>query len=233
MMDARSAALDFVRRQHDGARAAFLGGSAPTAAVTSASDLDIFIVVDESDEIAYVETSRHGGWLVEAFVYSPSGAETWMQRDRANRRPVLDSIVAAGIPLTDNDETRTWAQRSRELLAAGPRSADPTELDARRYRLSALVDDLAGCTDRSEEFAIAASAFQEAAELTLLVHRCWLGEGKWLIKNLSSIPDHGLVAWAGGDRHPTDLRRICRAVLDTAGGYLQDGFLRGVRPDRP
>lgn len=232
MLDPVAAATDFVQACYPGAPIAFLGGSTSVGQHTSTSDLDVFVVVDDAAEVAYVETTRHRGWLVEAFVYSRTGAEPWLRRGRERRRPVLDSIIGRGVPLTDNDETRDWAQRSRDVLAAGPADADSAELERRRYALSGLVDDLDGSRDRQEDFLITSSVFIEAAELALVVQRQWLGTGKWLIRNLRATDDHGLLAWVDGERDPTALAGIARSVLDAAGGYLQEGALRGERPLR-
>lgn len=228
-MDAYSAALDYLRQHHPGARVAFLGGSAATGTATPTSDLDVFVLVEDPG-VSYVQTTRHHGWLVEAFVYGAAMAEHWMAKGRGDRRPVLDSLVATGLALTDNVETSEWADRSRAALAAGPAEASPEEVDLRRYALSSLVDDLDGGTDRAEGWAIEASAFREAAELVLLVERRWLGTGKWLVRSLREGNDYGLLDWAAGDRETAALAAVCRRVLDVAGGYLQEGFVRGDRP---
>jgi predicted nucleotidyltransferase len=232
VVDAYAAARDFVRRSYPHARIAFLGGSAASGTTTSTSDLDIFVVLDDEGDVSYVETTTHEGWLVEAFVYSPDAVQRWLQKGRDERRPVLDALAATGLALTDNDETQAWAERARAVLAAGPGDPDPEEVDVRRYTLSALLDDLE-CADPGERYVVAATAFREAAELTLLVQRRWLGSGKWLVRNLRSADDHGLVAWAAGVHDPAELAAICRAVLTAAGGYLQSGFVRGERPRPP
>lgn len=230
MIDAEAAARDFVQQRYPDALAAYLGGSAATGQATPTSGLDIFVLLDErSEEISFVEATPHQGWLVEAFVYTPSSAGRWIKKGRAERRPVLDSLIGTGLPLTQTDVTPQWADRSRAALAAGPPGADPTDVDARRYALSALVDDLEDTTDSAETFAIQSSAFREAAELALLVDRRWLGTGKWLVRNLREGNDHGLLAWVDGPRDSDDLRGICRQVLEMAGGFLQEGFVRGHR----
>ncbi len=230
-MDAYAVARDFVDQHWPGAQVAFLGGSTAIGVATPTSDLDILVLLDEEQaDVGYVETTTHQGWLVECFVYGPAAAGRWLQKGRHERRPVLDVIIATGLALTDNDETRGWAERSREVLAAGPGEPDPAEIDVKRYGLSGLVDDLDGGTDRAEELIISATAFREAGELVLLVERAWLGNGKWLVRNLRAVDDRGLLAWAAGDRDGADLAAICRRVLDAAGGYLQEGYLRVERP---
>lgn len=94
----------------------------------------------------------------------------------------------------------------------------------------ALIDDLDGNADPAEDYIIQATAFQEAAELALLTQHNWVGTGKWLVRNLRSIEDFGLLRWAVDQHDPKQLALICRQVLAAAGGYLQDGFVRGKRP---
>jgi hypothetical protein len=123
--------------------------------------------------------------------------------------------------------------------AAGPRrprrrpgEADPVDIDLRRYALSALVDDLDGNPAPDEAYILLATAFREAGELVLLIQHRWLGSGKWLVRNLRATDNYGLLDRASGARSPRELANICRKVLDAAGGYLQEGFLRGERPSR-
>jgi predicted nucleotidyltransferase len=230
-MDAHEAARDFVTRRFPDARLAFLGGSTATGTATPTSDLDVFVLLPEAqDDVGYVETTTHGGWLVEAFVYGEAAAERWLERGREQRRPVLDSLIASGSALIESDLADAWAARSHDVLAAGPTTPDSSEIELRRYVVSGLVDDLDGATDRAEELVIMATAFREAGELVLLLERAWLGSGKWLVRNLRGVDDRGLVSWAEGARDGAELAAICRRVLDAAGGYLQDGYVRGERP---
>lgn len=230
MVDAHEAARNFVREHYPHARAAYLGGSAASGQATATSDLDIFVLLDEPDsDISYVETTTYQGWLVETFVYSPSAAADWIEKGREERRPVLDSIIARGLALTDTEDTSELAGRSRDALNAGPAPAEQAELDSRRYALSALLDDMEGSLDSAETYIIEADAFRAAAELALLVNRRWLGTSKWLVRNLRDGDDYGLVAWAAGTRDRRELMAVCRGVLEMAGGYLQEGHLRGSR----
>lgn len=241
--DATRRAQAFLGQEHPVAEAAFLGGSAATDEATEGSDLDILIVLPERwSPAAFVQTTRFEGQLVEAFVYGPASLQVWLEKGRADHRPVLDRLIAESIPLTDNALTRELARTSQEVLAAGPAAADPEDLQRRRYSLSAAVDDLAdrGCSPPSAETAVLAwTVWREAAELALLTDRQWLGTGKWLVRELRRHGNHfALVAWAeaaspgalGSAPQGADLAELARGVLGSAGGYLQEGYLRGERP---
>jgi len=141
-------------------------------------------------------------------------------------------LIGDGIALTDSDESDRLQVATREVLLAGPDPLSPGERSLRAYSLSALLDDLVDATEPGEGFVLSAAAWREAAELALLVDRRWLGNGKWLLRELRLQPDRfGLAAWASsGQQDLTSLAAACQSVLEASGGYLQDGFVRGNRP---
>ena len=233
MTDFAGRAEAFVRNNYRDAVAAFLGGSAGTGVATANSDLDILVVLPTDwAEVAFVETTTFQGQIVEAFVYGEAALDSWLEKGRADRRPVLDRLIAEGIPLTEGSRGRQLARNSKVVLADGPSVASDDERRARAYSLSGIVDDMAGTEDPGERFVMALTAWREAAELALLVDRRWLGTGKWLLRELRQTDDRfGLVRWSAATRPDTDeLERAARSVLQAAGGYFQSGFIRGAKP---
>lgn len=232
MTDFVDRARRFVDECFPMALAAFLGGSASSGRATDSSDLDILVVLPAAwTDAAFVETSRFEGQLVEAFVYGRTALEDWLKKGRGQRRPVLDRLIGDGVVLEESDTATVLREKSRQVLVAGPPPGDPADLRARAYSLSAVLDDLADASGAGESYVLSGTVWREAAELALLLRRRWLGTGKWLFRELAAAPDEfGLVAWAAGDRQEADLRRVGLTVLDEAGGYLQEGFLRGERP---
>lgn len=231
-MDASDRARDFLRSRYPTAEVGVLGGSAATSAATATSDLDLLVVLPERwSETAFVETTEHDGQLVEAFVYGPAALQSWLEKGRRQRRPVLDRIIGEGLPLTQGVATKRLVETSRAVLAAGPPPVGTDELRSRRYALSAVLDDL-DTADSAERTAIAMTAWREAAELSLCLEPHWLGTGKWLVRELRRSGDRfGLAAWAAArDLDTGTLLPRCRAVLDAGGGHLQAGFTRGTRP---
>lgn len=231
-------ALRFVQQEFPLAQAAFLGGSVATGHATTSSDLDLLVVLPERwVDTAFVETSRFEGQLVEAFVYGRGALSTWLERGRSQHRPVLDRLAAEGIPLINGPLNQELGEHCRAVLDAGPEPADPDDLARRAYSLSAHLDDLAdrddtATTDPAERAVLAWTLWREAAELSLLADRQWLGSGKWLVRELRRSGDiSGLAEWVADESGDIrSLVALAERVLDRAGGYLQDGFLRGERP---
>lgn len=75
--------------------------------------------------------------------------------------------------------------------------------------------------------------FKRTGELLLLSGGGWLGTGKWLVRRLAQVSDPSaqrLITWASTDqRSPNGLHEIAQTVLDSAGGHLQEGHIRGTK----
>lgn len=234
LMDPVSAARAFVAEKHPDADAAILGGSTARARSTPTSDLDIVILYrDGADN--YAETSRHAGWIVEAFVHTPSSLAVWYARERAARCAVLGDLCAQGVLLADRGPGGAWQREAQLYMERGPDPLTDQDRGLRRYELSSSLDDLRGSAVAAESFAIAAEVFLQSVELLLLQHGKWLGKGKWAIRRLDQLPGDesaaGLRDWAASPaRSPERLIQIADKVLEGSGGYLMEGFLRGSRP---
>ncbi|WP_407548911.1 nucleotidyltransferase domain-containing protein [Streptomyces sp. Pv4-95] len=208
--DPVAAARDIVRAHHPQARAAFLGGSAPTERRTATSDLDIVVVL-EGEPAPSRHSFRHAGWPVELFAHTERSWRAFIERETAARRSPLLWMCAAGVLLLDRDGVgELLAGEARTRAAAGPPPVTTTELDDRRYALSDLLDDLEGCEEATERLFVVTELARRTGELVLLRHGAWLGGGKWLARRLEDV-DPGF---------PERLRAAVRAALDGGSGPL-------------
>ncbi|MFB9909725.1 nucleotidyltransferase domain-containing protein [Allokutzneria oryzae] len=229
-------ARSFVQAHHPGAVAAILGGGATSPHRTATSDLDIVIFL-VGDAPPFRETTEHDGWPVELFAHNRETFESFVDREAALRRSPLLHMCAKGTLLFDNDGTGTWARSmARDRLAEGPPPLSRVELEDARYRVTDLLDDLAGATDPDERLFIANRLLDTTAELVLTTRRTWLGTGKWLLRRLrEAAPDtcHTLVRSyrdlvSGED--PSRFHSAVSEVLDSVGGRLLVGYQRGTPP---
>ncbi|GAB2512120.1 nucleotidyltransferase domain-containing protein [Paramicrobacterium agarici] len=233
MTDFVARARRFVDAHYPQALAAFLGGSAASGDATDSSDLDILIVLPDTwASASFVETVTFEGQLVEAFVYGRDGLLPWLKKGRDDGRPVLDRLITSGVSLVPGEVADGMAAGSRAVFDAGPAPIDDEQLNRRRYALSALVDDVADAGDQGIRNVASWAAWKEAAELALLWKGCWMGTGKWLLRELRAHGDpFGLAAWAErGGRDKGALLTSCNALLDEVGGSLQSGHVRGEKP---
>jgi hypothetical protein len=232
-MDPVSAARAYVAERHPEADASILGGSTAQARGTSTSDLDIVVLYRDGAE-NYAETTRYAGWIVEAFIHTPSSLAAWYARERAARCAVLGDLCAQGLLLTDRGSGEEWQREAQLYMERGPEPLTDEDRGLRRYELSSSLDDLRGSTAAAESFAITADVFRQSVELLLLQHGKWLGKGKWMIRRLEQLPADecaaGLRDWAASlERSPDQLIQVAATVLEGSGGYLMEGFLRGSR----
>jgi hypothetical protein len=95
---------------------------------------------------------------------------------------------AHGLIIRDRDGRLSKLQDlARDRWAAGPARLTDDELDDRRYRLTALLDDLANEAGPADRAAIAAAVFTDVADLALVSRGLWSGVGRWLSRWLREI----------------------------------------------
>ncbi|WP_432394548.1 hypothetical protein ACRQ5B_13200 [Pseudarthrobacter sp. L19] len=227
-----ASARAFVGEVHPEAAAAALAGSIPAGRGTDTSDLDVVLYYADRT-VNYAETLRYDGWLVESFVYGPEGIEEWFAKEAGLRRPVALDMWATGLPLMGEDVADQLRDKAGAILDAGPAPLDPYQRDDLRYGLTAAIDDLRGNPAPEEALAVMADVFVRSAELLLFANNGWLGTGKWLVRRLGSLdrPEAtDLIGWAeSAERSGDELCRVASAVLDSVGGALQEGHVRGRR----
>ncbi|MET7368172.1 nucleotidyltransferase domain-containing protein [Streptomyces sp. NPDC005566] len=211
---------------------AVLGGSAAQGCATSASDLDVAVLLPDPDT-SRREVIRHEGRPVELFVNALADVPKFFAWDRARRRGTVLFIYDQGLPLLDphGDLSRTRAE-ARAALAAGPPPLTPAEWEQGRYGLTCLMDDLVDAPPacRYEQLSLADFTLREAAHLLTAHHNAWAGTGKWLPRRLLSadpvrgkalLDGHQAVAEHGG---PAPLAAAVEQVLDLVGGPLREGY---------
>ncbi|WP_326810277.1 nucleotidyltransferase domain-containing protein [Streptomyces scopuliridis] len=225
------AARALVTERHPRARAALLCGSVLTARRTAFSDLDVVVLLADGAD-PYRESMRFAGWPAEVFVHTRDSWEGFVEREILERRSPLLFMCAAGTLLVDRDGAGAGLQGyARRLVAAGPPRVTAAELDDRRYPLTDLLDDLAGCGDPGERLFIVTEVARRTAEFVLLAEGAWLGGGKWLSRRLAEVrpglPERLAAAVGSALDGDTDaLAALADEALAPAGGRLWAGYRR-------
>ncbi|GAA2830488.1 nucleotidyltransferase domain-containing protein [Kitasatospora paracochleata] len=235
-MDAIESAQALVRELFPEAVAAFLGGSLARGRGTATSDLDVVVICR-----APVEVRRENvGWQgrpAELFVHTAESVRTMFAWDRAAGVPTMASLCAEGLVLVSVDGcAEQVAEDARRTVTAGPAPLSPAALDALRYQVTDLRDDLLDARDPDERLAVAAVLHQQAAELLLGAAGIWRGKGKWLARALRAgapdLADAYLTGYrtlaAGGPAAP--FADAVAAVLARSGGPLREGDRRAAPP---
>lgn len=231
--DAVTAAGALVCVHFPNAVQAWLGGSVVMGCATEASDLDI-TVLDENASV-HRESLRYQGWPVELFVHTTPSIRFFVDKDLAQRKPTMARLVADGVPLIAGEGGAAIRLHCVRVLEAGPGPLEPDAIDAARYALSDLIDDLRGGATGPVGAAIAIETWRRTADLVLAAHGCWSGGGKWLMRELLRLDERSGGTWTatlddalrsalGGDPQP--LRTIAEKALSLVGGRLWEGYVQ-------
>lgn len=210
---------------------AVLAGSAARGEDTASSDLDVVVLLS-GPPAPMRATERHRGRLVEFFVHTEQSLVGFLDREQQLRRSPLLHMLATGTVVSDpSGRIAPLQEFARRRWDSGPDVVDAAELEDRRYRLTALLDDLADAVDPGERAAITSVVFTDLADLTLVSRTCWTGTGRWLLRRLHQVdPDlaRTLVAafTCAVDGDPGLLLALGHAELDRLGGRLDEGYER-------
>ena len=213
-----------VRERYPQAVYAVLAGSVLTEHRTAGSDLDIVVVLPVGDPLVpRRESLVHAGWPVELFVHDDSTLDWWLAKERLERKPSLHRMVGCGTAIVGDPGDRQAACRA--VLETGPDPLTPAQLEAARYGLTDLLDDLVHATDLGERRVIAAALWTDAAHRALIAGNRWNGTGKWLLRELRDHDPELADRWLAAEHDPAAIEAFARDVLDRLGGPLFDGYM--------
>ena len=150
---------------------------------TPYSDIDLVVVYERLDN-AWRETFTDDGRTVETFVHDPDSLRFFGAREIAQRLPILTTMVAEGVILTDRGTAQELQGIARNALARGPSPPDADDIEHYRYAANNLMDDLKGANDPSEIRAIGMTLFLQASEFLRLSQGRWSARGKHLVRTL-------------------------------------------------
>lgn len=227
----QGAASEVLRTRYPDAESLFLAGSVVREEQTRTSDLDL-VVVFERIARARRESFGFGGWPVEAFLHDPSTLRYFMDEvDRPTGVASLAGMVAEGIEIPGPTAfTRELKRQAREHLAGGPRRWGPAEIEASRYAITDLLEDMRDPRTVHELKASAAALYSRVADHYLRSRQLWSARGKAIPRRLRQVAP-GFAAefeaafealFVRGDRDR--LFALCDALLAPDGGALFDGY---------
>jgi hypothetical protein len=237
-MDALAAADAFVAERFPVCVVALLAGSVVRGEATPTSDLDIVIVttIAATPDAPYRESFVAFGWRIEAFVHTAESYPHFFASDTARRRPSLPRMCAEGVVLRDaGGLAQRIKDEARHLLERGPVPLTTAELDAYRYRVTDLLDDLEGSTRLAETIFIANELAVAASELILLHHGQWIGLGKWVHRAMARFDPARAERLSAAllalyrDESVDALGHFAEEALAAVGGRLFAGYSLGKR----
>ncbi|MET7597721.1 MULTISPECIES: nucleotidyltransferase domain-containing protein [unclassified Streptomyces] len=230
-------ALRLVTSRFPDALGALLGGSVTQGRATATSDLDVAVLLPDTD-VTRREAVRHEGRVAELFLNTLADIPEFFGWGRARRRGTVLFLYDQGLPLYDpHGHVRHTREQASAVLAAGPPPLTSAEWDRGRYGLTCLVDDLVDSlgSSRYEQLVLADFALREAVHLLTAHHGAWTGIGKWLPRRLLNADPVRGKALLDGHRvvaenaDPVPLATAVEDVLHLVGGPLREGYAQPWR----
>lgn len=176
---ALAAARTCLATRFTGASHLFVAGSILRGDGNAFSDIDLVVLYPKLER-AWRESLVLDGFPIEAFVQDPETLAYFFKSDAERGVPVIIDMVANGVIVGDGSaEAAVQQHRARQILAAGPRPLAGAPLDAMRYIVTDLADDLRAERPADEVAAIAAQLYPRLIDLMLLGRGQWTGNGKW------------------------------------------------------
>jgi len=218
------------------ARCLLLAGSFVRGHATATSDLDVVVLYE-----ALAHASRASfvfeGYPVEVFVHDPQTLRAFQLDDIASGRPSMTQMVREGIPIPDSSAWIEAIKREADaLFERGPEPLTTEQLDARRYGISDMLDDLVGAEGYRERVAIGARLYEELSDFYFRSQDRWSAAGKWIPRLMAQEGEVGrdfLVAFDAlfRDDDPKPALAWGTARLAPHGGLLFDGYQRDAPPE--
>jgi hypothetical protein len=202
------------------------------------SDLDLVVIFD-SLEAAWRESFWSDGVPVEAFVHDVETIQAFLDDDFAAAHVAMIDMVATGVTIpTESDRSFALKNYAQRLLDNGPEMLNEATIDALRYSISDLVDDLRADRPIHEERSILYALYQKMGELRLRRSARFSASGKHLARSLREC-DLGFAERLEGvmaqahvhGASPDDVNELLR-LLEQLGGYLFDGYHRPAPRDK-
>ncbi|MEM1048846.1 MAG: nucleotidyltransferase domain-containing protein [Pseudomonadota bacterium] len=202
---------------------------------TSTSDIDLIVVFDRL-EAAYRESFTFAAWPVEAFVHDPMTLEYFFRDvDRPSGVPTLMTMVAEGVEVPrETAFGNSLKVLANSVIEDGPPRWSDADIDASRYALTNLVDDLHAPRSGEEQCATLIDLYPALATHFFRRRNRWAAKGKTIARALMAddpvfartFLEAFDTAFVTGDGSPVE--RLVDELLQEDGGRLFAGYHRAA-----
>ncbi|WP_428910732.1 nucleotidyltransferase domain-containing protein [Niallia sp. Krafla_26] len=222
-------AQQFIVSHYPEADIVWIGGSAVYGNVTKESDIDL-IIIDEK-ETPRLECYHFLGWKIESFIYTPLTLQIEFQTARYTGMPTILKMCAEGLLLEDKQGNGKDLQREAKILyEQGPQLWEEDKINKARYQITDFLSDFRSSEDFEESLFILNKLINLITELILRADGNWVGEGKWVARNLKSYDEDMCDKLAKytkaymNTNDKTELISFIQSTLNHYGGELFVGY---------
>jgi predicted nucleotidyltransferase len=161
---ARAVAHALVRQRWPDAVGAWLAGSVAAGRATATSDLDVVVLLDGPPapfRESLVVTHEEYRIPVELFAHTVDSVRHYVAKDRARSQPTMARMVSDGVPLLAvSDAVAELVALCRDDVVRGPDPLQQSQIDAARYAVTDLLEDLRGAGAADERAVLAATLWE-------------------------------------------------------------------------
>jgi predicted nucleotidyltransferase len=222
-------AEQFIVSHYPNSDIAWIGGSSVHGNLTKESDIDL-IIIDET-ETTRLECYQFLGWKIDAFIFTASSLEIQFQMARNEGIPTIIIMCAEGLLIEDKQGVgKNFQQEAKKLYQQGPQLWDKDKINEARYQITDFLSDFRSSEDFEESLFILNKLIDTLAELVLRAEGNWVGEGKWLARNLKSYDKDMCEKLAKytktymNTNDKTELISFIQSTLNNYGGELFVGY---------
>ncbi|MCK4980535.1 MAG: nucleotidyltransferase domain-containing protein [Candidatus Delongbacteria bacterium] len=225
----------FINEEFSDCQVALLAGSVVRGEATETSDLDI-VIITEDERTPFRQSFFKHDWMIETFVFSMESYKTFFEDDFKKRIPSIIQMCQEGVIIKDtNDLSEIIKKDADEWMNKGVTPYSDKEIEAKRYMLTSIIDDLIGCNDFEQQIFIVNQMIEYTCNIILVTNGHWEAKGKWAQKLMKEfdpqIYKEMITAlntfYKSEAKEP--LIQFVEKELDKVGGRLFEGYYREAR----
>ncbi len=221
-----------MRERYEDAQCALIAGSFVRGDATATSDVDLVVLYERLPN-AYRESFVFEGTPIEAFINDLETLSFFMyDRDRPNGFCTMANMVTEALHWPVPNPLGKKAKKiAGEVLILGPPAWRQDQIDASRYAITDLLDDLHSPRNLHEQIATGALLYRKVAQHFLRTRGEWSASNKWIPRRLHAVApqfasrfqDAMLTLCQHGRDEP--LINLATEVINPEGGPLFDGYI--------
>lgn len=227
---------EILRAKYPTAEFAFLAGSIVRGEGTAFSDLDIVVIYRDLPN-AFRESFYFGGFPVETFVHTPETLNYFMHDDWASGFPIMPNMICEGIVVPAAGELSEKLKKLAENYLAKTPPLTNEQLDALRYQITNLIDDVRAPGAKEYLTATGAELYEVLADFYFRAGNFQSAKNKSIPRRLEIINpilrgkfcDAFEELFAAGKTEK--VVRLAEELLALHGGFLFDGYRLDAAPD--
>lgn len=220
-----------VIKNYPKAKAVFICGSHTKGLATKTSDIDLQIVYSSKDLAKpFRHSYLYNGVPIETFHNNELSLKFWLKKEIAAGKGATIFMIGEGVSLIKGGYSKKLQKQMMDIIKKGPKKLEKSQIDAFRYSLTDLLDDISSPKNASDFYASLNRLYLILADFYLRLNGMWSGYGKPLLRILekqdNTMYQKYIKAFhkAFKRKNPKLVIKLTDEILELAGGRFWDGY---------